>query len=58
LTSLRELTFEPPDFIKFRCLKLAFEALEAGGAAPAVLNASNEETVSLFLAERIRFARR
>ncbi len=55
LAGLQELTFEPPDLNKFRCLKLAFEALEAGGAAPAVLNASNEETVSLFLAERIRF---
>lgn len=52
---LRDLTFEPPDFKKFRCLKLSFEALEQGGTAPAVLNASNEEAVHLFLKERVRF---
>jgi len=55
LTELRTLTFEAPDFGKFRCLKLAFEALEQGGGAPAILNAANEEAVRLFLSERIRF---
>ncbi|MCZ6820011.1 MAG: 1-deoxy-D-xylulose-5-phosphate reductoisomerase [Calditrichaeota bacterium] len=53
--TLRELTFEPADLDKFRCLQLCYEALEEGGAAPAVLNASNEEAVSLFLKEKIRF---
>ncbi|MFQ5824628.1 MAG: 1-deoxy-D-xylulose-5-phosphate reductoisomerase [bacterium] len=52
---LKELTFEPPDLDKFRCLKLAYEALEYGGSAPAILNAANEEAVKLFLNRRIRF---
>lgn len=52
---LKELTFEPPDLNKFRCLKLAFEALEYGGTAPAILNAANEEAVQLFLNRKIRF---
>ncbi len=54
-TQLSELTFEQPDFEKFRCLDLAFQALRAGGAAPAVLNAANEEAVSLFLSRKIKF---
>ena len=49
------LDFEPPDRAKFPCLDLAYEALEAGGAAPAILNAANEQAVALFLAEKIRF---
>ncbi len=49
------LHFEPPDRAKFPCLDLAYEALEAGGAAPAILNAANEQAVALFLAEKIRF---
>ena len=40
---------------KFACLRLSYEALEQGGAAPAVLNAANEEAVGLFLARKIRF---
>ncbi|MFQ5650377.1 MAG: 1-deoxy-D-xylulose-5-phosphate reductoisomerase [bacterium] len=52
---VRELTFEPPDLDKFPCLKLSVQALEQGGAAPAVLNASNEQAVHLFLQEKIRF---
>ncbi len=52
---LKELTFEAPDFEKFRCLKLSYEALESGGAAPAVLNAANEEAVHLFLNRKIGF---
>ena len=54
---LRSLTFEPPDFQKFSSLRLSYEAVEAGGAAPAVLNAANEEAVSLFLSHQIRFDR-
>ncbi|RMF66675.1 MAG: 1-deoxy-D-xylulose-5-phosphate reductoisomerase, partial [Calditrichaeota bacterium] len=53
--TLKQLTFEPPDFRKFRCLQLCYDALEAGGGAPAVLNAANEVAVNLFLARKIRF---
>ncbi len=49
------LDFEQPDLDAFPCLALAFRALEAGGAAPAVLNAANEEAVSAFLQGRIGF---
>ena len=49
------LEFEPPDLDAFPCLALAFDALEAGGCAPAVLNAANEEAVSAFLQGRIGF---
>ena len=54
-SELRRLDFEEPDLDKFPCLRLAFEALERGGTAPAVLNAANEAAVALFLRERIRF---
>jgi len=53
--TLKELTFEQPNFEKFRCLKLSYEALETGGAAPAVLNAANEVAVNLFLTRKIGF---
>jgi len=49
------LQFEPPDLERFRSLRLAFDALEAGGAAPAVLNAADEVAVGLFLEEKITF---
>ena len=49
------LDFEPPDLDAFPCLRLAFEALEAGGTAPAVLSAANEVAVSSFLQGRTRF---
>lgn len=49
------LTFESPDFERFPCLRLAFDALAAGGAAPAVLNAANEVAVGRFLEDDIRF---
>ncbi len=55
LARQRTLTFEAPDFERFACLKLAFEALAAGGAAPAVLNAANEVAVAAFLDARIRY---
>ena len=42
------LDFEPPDLQAFPCLKLAYDALVAGGTAPAVLNAANEIAVSPF----------
>ena len=50
-----KLTFEAPDSECFPALRLARCALEAGGAAPVVLNAANEEAVAAFLAGRIRF---
>jgi 1-deoxy-D-xylulose-5-phosphate reductoisomerase len=55
LTRALALTFEPPDLDSFRCLALAREAGEAGGTAPAVLNAANEEAVAAFLDGRCRF---
>jgi 1-deoxy-D-xylulose-5-phosphate reductoisomerase len=52
---LGQLTFFEPDFERFPCLALAFDALRAKGNAPAVLNAANEVAVSLFLEDRIGF---
>ncbi|MCK6542164.1 1-deoxy-D-xylulose-5-phosphate reductoisomerase [bacterium] len=49
------LDFYEPDRNKFRCLKLAYDALETGGSMPAVLNAANEIAVAGFLQEKIRF---
>jgi len=54
-TETSRLDFEPPNTEKFPCLRLAFDALEAGGTASAVLNAANEVAVELFLQEAIRF---
>ena len=53
--SLSGLTFCEPDFSRFPCLKLAYDAMQAGGGAACVLNAANEEAVAAFLAGRIRF---
>ena len=50
------LTFEEPDLARFPALALARRALEAGGAAPTVLNAANEVAVAEFLARRLSFA--
>jgi 1-deoxy-D-xylulose-5-phosphate reductoisomerase len=47
--------FEEPDMDAFPCLRLAIEAGEAGGTAPAILNAANEEAVGAFLAGRMGF---
>ncbi|MBT0654254.1 1-deoxy-D-xylulose-5-phosphate reductoisomerase [Geomobilimonas luticola] len=55
LTRFSGLTFFRPDLAKFRCLKLAYDALDAGESMPAVLNAANEVAVEAFLAGRIRF---
>ena len=49
------LEFAPPDPRRFPCLRLAYEALEHGGAWPAVLNAANEVAVEAFLAGGLRF---
>ena len=52
---LAQLRFEAPDFEKFPCLAMAFDAIAAGGTYPAVLNAANEVAVQAFLDQRIRF---
>ena len=57
LVSTSRLDFEPPDFDRFPCLRLGFEAAEAGGSAPAALNAANEVAVDAFLNRRLRFTR-
>ncbi len=51
----RSLDFEPPDYDKFPCLRLAIEAGRRGGTYPAVLCAADEVAVELFLSGRIRF---
>ena len=55
LASIARLEFEQPDFTRFPALRIAREALEAGGSAPAVLNAANEAAVSRFLTGSIGF---
>lgn len=55
LFSVAQLNFLTPDFDRFPCLRLAYEAVRAGGIVPTVLNAANEEAVAAFLDERIRF---
>jgi 1-deoxy-D-xylulose-5-phosphate reductoisomerase len=57
LASIGELTFFPPDEERFPATRLAREAIETGGSAPAVLNAANEIAVAAFLAGQIRFTR-
>ena len=53
--TLSALTFETPDYRRFPCLELAYQAMQAGGGVPCVLNAANEIAVAAFLAGRIRF---
>jgi 1-deoxy-D-xylulose-5-phosphate reductoisomerase len=55
LAAIARLDFEAPDLERFPALKLARDALEAGGAAPIVLNAANEAAVARFLAGSIGF---
>jgi len=52
---LRHLDFSPPDMQKFPCLRLAYEAAEAGGAKTVALNAADEVAVAAFLEGGIRF---
>jgi 1-deoxy-D-xylulose-5-phosphate reductoisomerase len=49
------LTFEAPDKATFRNLQLAYDALDAGGSAPCVLNAANEVAVAAFLRDEVGF---
>jgi 1-deoxy-D-xylulose-5-phosphate reductoisomerase len=55
LAKIATLTFEQPDLEAFPCLKLAYQAAEVAGDAPAVLNAANEIAVDAFLNHRIGF---
>jgi 1-deoxy-D-xylulose-5-phosphate reductoisomerase len=55
LAKIGTLTFEAPDLRRFPCLGLAYQALAAGGAAPTILNAANEEVVAAFLDKRIPY---
>lgn len=54
LTTAR-LDFSAPDIERFPCLRIAYDALNLGGTAPAILNAANEVAVAAFLAEQIGF---
>ena len=56
LARLSQLNFEEPDLERFSCLRLAYEALRAGGTMPAVLNAANEVSVQAFLDGKIRLS--
>ena len=55
ITEIATLQFHRPDFARFPCLALAFDALRAGGTAPALLNAANEVAVQAFLDRQIGF---
>ena len=55
LTTFSGLTFHMPDLEKFRCLSLAYQAINAGESMPAVMNAANEIAVEAFLNGRIGF---
>ena len=55
LTGIESLTFEKPDFNKFPCMRLAFDALEQEGTVPALLNVVNEYSVYRFLNNEISF---
>ena len=56
-STMKELTFEQPDTNRFRCLALAYEALNRGGNMACIVNAANEVVVSAFLRDRISFLR-
>ncbi|HPC73363.1 MAG TPA: 1-deoxy-D-xylulose-5-phosphate reductoisomerase [Syntrophales bacterium] len=55
LTAIARLEFFPPDFERFPCLRLAYEAGRTGGTLPAVMNAANEVAVSAFIEQEIHF---
>ena len=55
LSQYASLTFEAPDMQKFPLLRMAFEAIEAGGNMPCILNAANEVAVAAFLHDEIKF---
>lgn len=55
LFQIAKLDFVAPDFVRFPCLGLAYQALRAGGTVPAILNAANEVAVAAFLDRKIAF---
>ena len=55
LFAMADLQFESPDLQRFPCLGLAYDAIRAGGTAPAILNAANEIAVDAFLDGRLKF---
>jgi 1-deoxy-D-xylulose-5-phosphate reductoisomerase len=55
LAKIGSLTFEEPDFVRFPGLRLAYDALRAGGGATTVFNAANEVAVAAFIAGQIKF---
>jgi 1-deoxy-D-xylulose-5-phosphate reductoisomerase len=55
MAALGQLNFEPPDFVRFPCLRLAYEAAEKGGAHCIALNSADEIAVEAFLERRISF---
>jgi 1-deoxy-D-xylulose-5-phosphate reductoisomerase len=55
LASVGRLEFSAPDLIRFPALRLAREALQAGGGSPTILNAANEIAVEAFLTRKIGF---
>lgn len=55
LVEVAQLNFERADFERFPCLRLAYEAMQHGGTATAILNAANEVAVAAFLERRLRF---
>jgi 1-deoxy-D-xylulose-5-phosphate reductoisomerase len=55
LFDIARLDFEAPDVDRFPCLRLAYEAMQEGGTASAILNAANEIAVAAFLDKRLKF---
>jgi 1-deoxy-D-xylulose-5-phosphate reductoisomerase len=55
LVAIGQLQFEAPDLARFPCLRLARECAEAGGSAPAALNAANEVAVAAFMDRQLNF---
>ncbi|MCX6140214.1 MAG: 1-deoxy-D-xylulose-5-phosphate reductoisomerase [Candidatus Kapabacteria bacterium] len=55
LAAIGQLTFEAPDLVRFPCVRIAYEALKAGGSAGAVINAANEVAVASFLAGQMPY---
>jgi 1-deoxy-D-xylulose-5-phosphate reductoisomerase len=55
LFAIGRLDFQAPDPVRFRCLQLAYDVLNEGGTAPAILNAANEIAVAAFLEGRLSF---
>jgi 1-deoxy-D-xylulose-5-phosphate reductoisomerase len=55
LFKVATLSFDEPDFERFPCLALAYQALRTAGTAPALLNAANEIAVAAFLDHKISF---